>query len=67
MQDALADAFKGIKGMKFEPNSSFSLDIETPDSLIEPDVMVIVEPPCHPNEPLKVPESGSDQTDTIDC
>lgn len=56
MNDAIADAFKGIKGMKFNQNSSFSLDIETPDPLIESDDMVIVEPPCHPNEPLRSPK-----------
>jgi hypothetical protein len=67
MQDALADALKGIKGMKFEPNSSFSLDIETPDSLIEPDDMIIVEPPCHPNEPLKVPEAFTERMFCLIC
>lgn len=67
MQDAMTDAFKGIKGMKFELNSSFSLDIETPDSLIEPDDMVIVEPPCHPNEPLKVPEASTERVFCLIC
>ena len=67
MQDALADAFKGIEGMKFEPNSSFSLDIETPDSIIEPDDMIIVEPPCHPNEPLKVPEISTERVFCLIC
>lgn len=60
VQDALADAFKGIKGMRVERNSSFSLDIPTPDALVEPDDMAIVEPPCHPNEPLKVPEASTE-------
>lgn len=67
MKDALTDAFKGIKGMKFEPNASFSLDIETPDPLIEPDDMVIVEPPCHPNEPLKVPEASTERVFCLIC
>lgn len=67
VQDALEDAFKDIKGMKFEPNSSFSLDIETPDPLIEPDDMVIVEPPCHPHEPLKVPEISTERLFCLIC
>lgn len=67
MQDALADAFKGIKGMKFEPDSSFSLGIETPDSLIEPDDMIIVEPPCHPHEPLKVAEASTERLFCLVC
>jgi hypothetical protein len=56
MQDSIDKMFKGIKGMKVTPNRSFSLGIETPDALTEPDDMVIAEPPCHPNEPVKVPD-----------
>jgi ribosomal protein S27E len=67
MNDAIADAFKGIKGLKFKQNSSFSLDIETPDPLIEPDDMVIVEPPCHTNEPLKVPEGSTERVFCLVC
>lgn len=29
---------------------------EVPDPLVEPDDMVMVSPPCHPWEPVKVPE-----------
>jgi len=67
MSDAIADAFKGIKGIKFQPNSSFSLDIETPDPLTEPDDMVIVEPPCHPHEPLKIPEVVTERVFCLIC
>ncbi|NYE95893.1 hypothetical protein FHU41_002143 [Psychromicrobium silvestre] len=67
VRDAFTDAFKGIGGMKFEPNSSLSLNIETPDPLIEPDDMVIVEPPCHPNEPLKVPDSYTERVFCLIC
>ncbi|MCH8565196.1 hypothetical protein LTH96_05545 [Nesterenkonia sp. LB17] len=67
VQDSLADAFKGIKGMKLEPNSSFSLDFETPAALVEPDDMVIVEPPCHPNEPVKVPEASAERAFCLIC
>lgn len=67
MNDAIADAFKGIKGMKFKANSSFSLDIETPDPLVELDDMVIVEPPCHTNEPLKIPQSATEHVFCLIC
>lgn len=57
MRDLVERMLKGVKGMKFEPNASFSLGIETPDALAEPDdAMTIAEPPCHPNEPVKVPD-----------
>lgn len=57
VQDAMNDAFRGIKGVSFRSNRDFTLDIPTPEPLIEPDDMVIVEPPCHPHEPIKVPEA----------
>lgn len=67
MKDAVTDAFKGIKGIKLQSNSSFSLDIETPDPLTEPDDMVIVEPPCHPSEPLKIPEAVTERVFCLIC
>ena len=51
-----ATIFKGKKGLTYKPNPSFSMDIETPNLLIKSDDMVMVEPPCHPNEPVLVPE-----------
>lgn len=39
----------------------------TPDPLAEPDDMVIVEPPCHPWEPLKVPEDGRTRFHCLAC
>jgi len=64
VQDSVDKMFKGVKGIKFKPNRSFSLGIETPDALAEPDDMMIAEPPCHPNEPVKVPE---EQTSKVHC
>src|SRR4051794_22352513 len=49
VQDALADAFKG-KGVSLTADSNFTFGVPPPDPLVEPDDMVIVEPPCHPNE-----------------
>lgn len=59
VQDAIGDAFKGIKDVTFKPGRDFTLDIPTPEPLSEPNDMVIVEPPCHPNEPLKVPAEAT--------
>lgn len=65
--DAISHAFKGIQGMTFKPNAGFSLDMETPEPLHEPDDMVIVEPPCHPNEPVKVPEDATGHVHCLIC
>lgn len=67
VQESVADMFKGLKGFEFKPNSSFSLDIATPEPLIEPDDMVTVEPPCHPNEPVKVPEEATQRVHCLVC
>lgn len=59
LQDAFKDAFSGLKGIRFEPGDS-GFDAPTIGVLVEPDDMVIVEPPCHPNEPIKVPNEAAD-------
>lgn len=67
VQDMLASAFKGRKGLKYQPDPSFTLGIPTPEPLAEPDDMVIVEPPCHSNEPLKIPESATNRVHCLVC
>lgn len=67
VQESIADAFKGLKGVTFKANKSFTMGIETPSPLIEPDDMVIVEPPCHPNEPIKVPEEAAARVHCLIC
>lgn len=67
VQDAMKDAFKGLKGVSYKPDPGFTLGIETPDQPFEPDDMVIVEPPCHPNEPLKIPEQTSEHVHCLVC
>ena len=57
--DALSQALKGIKGVQYKANQNFTLDLPDAEPLHEPDDMVIVEPPCHPNEPLKVPDDAT--------
>jgi hypothetical protein len=65
--DALDDAFKGLDGVSFERDPNFTLGIDTPEPLVEPDDMVIVEPPCHPNEPVKVPEERDGHLHCLVC
>ena len=68
VQDSFEDAFKGVKGISFEANRDFTLGIPTPDALTEEDDgMVAVEPPCHPNEPLKVPEDAVGRLHCLIC
>lgn len=51
----------------FEPSRdsfiSFTVDEssapELPDALVEPQDMIMLAPPCHPWEPVKVPENAS--------
>jgi ribosomal protein S27E len=69
VQDSVRNMFKGFKGFKgftFTPNSDFSFDNPTP-SLVEPRDMVIAEPPCHPNEPVKVPNNSTDAIHCLIC
>ncbi len=65
--DTVSDAFKGIKGIEFKSNSDFTLGMPDTEPLHEPDDMVIVEPPCHPNEPLKIPEQDSASVHCLVC
>jgi hypothetical protein len=67
VQDSIGEAFKGIKGLSFKASSDFSLELDVPEPIAEPDDMVIVEPPCHPNEPLKVPEDSLDALHCLVC
>lgn len=65
IQDIVEDAFKGLT--RFKRSSDFDLDVESPEPPYEPDDMVIVEPPCHPNEPLKVPETATGGVHCLVC
>lgn len=67
IQDSIEDLFKGMKGVSFKRNGSFSRDVPTPQALTEPDDMVIAEPPCHPNEPVKVPEESVAKVHCLIC
>jgi hypothetical protein len=67
VRDSIADAFKGIKGVSFKASGDFSLGLDIPPPLTEPDDMVIVEPPCHPNDPVKVPEGSLGSLHCLIC
>ena len=67
VSDIVAGAFKGIKGVEFKPNRDFTLNIPTPDPITEPNDMVTAQPPCHPNEPVKVPEASTGQVHCLIC
>lgn len=65
--DLVAEAFKGAKGLTFKRNRSFTFGADAPDAIAEPDDMVIVQPPCHPNEPVKVPEANAGRVYCLVC
>ncbi|WP_146073741.1 hypothetical protein [Amycolatopsis sp. CA-126428] len=50
------------RGAKYVPG-----DNPVPDLLVDPDDMLMVEPPCHPFEPLKVDESWRDPIHCLVC
>ena len=63
--DLIKDAFKGLDSKLFKFEMTGRLDTpDEPVALIEPDDMVIVVSPCHPYEPVKVPE---DTTGPLHC
>jgi hypothetical protein len=57
VQDALGQAFKGNRSVSFKPATDLGA-APVPKPLHEPDDMVIVEPPCHVSEPVKVPDDA---------
>lgn len=65
--ETLDDAFKSSKHVKFKKSSDTGRDLPTPNVLHEPDDMIIVEPPCHPSEPVKVPEQATGRVHCLIC
>ncbi len=60
--EEIKDGLSGA-GLKFSANDS----IESSDPPFDPDDMVMVEPPCHPFEPLKVLEDRLGQIHCLLC
>lgn len=70
VNDMLDNAFAPLRNSKFiqvKRTGRFSFDTPTPEPMIEPDDMVIVESPCHPNEPVKVPEEYTSKVFCLIC
>lgn len=62
----LGDRVDGaFAGMTVEPFRG--PDIPSLDSLFEPDDMVMVEPPCHPHELVKIPEGRTGRVHCLVC
>ncbi|SRR6266568_2779615 len=63
--DEIAKAFRGARGVTFKRGH---LDEpEPPASLHEPNDMIILAPPCHPWEPVKVPEDATARVYCLLC
>jgi hypothetical protein len=60
----LTKAFRGQRGISFKSTAG---DLPVPDALHEPNDMVIVHPPCHPWEPVKIPEQHGGQLHCLIC
>jgi hypothetical protein len=70
INDALDDVFKPLKNSKFltvKRTGRSSSDTPAPEPLHEPNDMIIVESPCHPNEPVKVPETVINRVHCLVC
>ena len=65
LSDELEKVFRGVKGMTYKP--SHDDGPEPPPALHEPDDMVILAPPCHPREPVKVPENAAARVHCLIC
>jgi hypothetical protein len=63
--NAIENAFRGIKGVTVKRD--LSDEPEPPAALQEPNDMVIVAPPCHPWEPIKVPEGATGEVHCLIC
>lgn len=53
--DELASGFRGITGIEFRPANNTDQPAP-PDPMVEPDDMMLIIAPCHPWEPVKVPD-----------
>jgi hypothetical protein len=63
--EMIEEAFRGVKGMTFKP--SHEDEPEPPAALHEPNDMIIVAPPCHLWEPVKVPEGATARVYCLIC
>ncbi len=65
LSDEMEKAFQGVKGLTYERGQ---LDEpEPPTALQEPNDMIILAPPCHPWEPVKVSEEAIARIHCLIC
>lgn len=57
VNDEMKRAFRSSKNIRYEPGRN---PASAPAALHEPNDMIIIEPPCHPWEPVKVPKECAD-------
>lgn len=68
VNDNLSDIFKSFRDSKLvKVERAGSFNVPTPEPLTESNDMVIVQSPCHPNEPVKVPEEVASQVFCLIC
>jgi hypothetical protein len=63
--DILEQAFRGAKGWTYKPSDAD--EPEPPAALHEPNDMIILAPPCHPWEPVKVPDGATARVYCLVC
>jgi hypothetical protein len=63
----LMDELERTLGRYFKVTGSSDSHHEPPDPLVEPDDMVMVEPPCHPFKPLKIADDWSEPLHCLVC
>jgi hypothetical protein len=65
LSDEVEKAFRGVKGLTFTRGQAD--EPEPPAALHEPNDMIILGPPCHPWEPVKVPEEATARVHCLIC
>jgi hypothetical protein len=65
LSDEVEKAFRGVKGLSFRRGQLN--EPEPPAALHEPNDMIILAPPCHPWEPVKVPEEATARVHCLIC
>jgi hypothetical protein len=65
MSEEIGKMFKNVQGMTYTPGTVD--EPEPPAALHEPNDMVIVAPPCHPWETIKVPDDATQRVHCLFC
>jgi hypothetical protein len=65
VSNELEKAFRGVKGLTYKPGQID--EPEPPAALLEPNDMIILISPCHPWEPVKVPDEAAVQVYCLIC